>query len=127
MQNEISRRRALRLLASGAGLTVLAACAPITPTPGGSATRQPASAPASGQPASVPQAEGKPGGTLRLGMTKQKQIFAQLNDMLLDQTFVTPLAPNPPRVALRSSVKGVTYSAHEGFVYTGAWLDNAST
>jgi peptide/nickel transport system substrate-binding protein len=64
---------------------------------------------------------------LEVDPAKQKQIFAQLNDMLLDQTFVTPLAPNPPRVALRGTVKGVTYSAHEGFVYTGAWLENAST
>jgi hypothetical protein len=42
--------------------------------------------------------------------------------MLIDQTFVTPLAPNPPRETFRSSVKGVTYSAHEGFVYNTAWL-----
>ena len=63
---------------------------------------------------------------LEVDPAKKKQIFAQLNDMLLDQTFVTPLAPNPPRVALRGTVKGVTYSAHEGFVYTGAWLDKAS-
>jgi hypothetical protein len=45
---------------------------------------------------------------LEVDPAKQKQIFAQLNSMLLDQTFVT-------------------YSAHEGFVDTGAWLDNAST
>jgi peptide/nickel transport system substrate-binding protein len=62
---------------------------------------------------------------LEVDPVRQKQIYAQLNDMLLDQTFVTPMAPNPPRVVLRSGVKGVTYSAHEGFVYTSAWLDPA--
>jgi peptide/nickel transport system substrate-binding protein len=59
---------------------------------------------------------------LEVDPTRQKQIYSQLNDMLLDQTFVTPLAPNPPRETFRSSVKGVTYSAHEGFVYNTAWL-----
>ena len=54
--------------------------------------------------------------------TKQKQIYSQLNDLLLDQTFVTPLAPNPPRETFRAAVKNITYSAHEGFVYNTATI-----
>jgi peptide/nickel transport system substrate-binding protein len=53
---------------------------------------------------------------------KQKQIYSQLNDLLLDQTFVTTLAPNPPRETFRAEVKNISYSAHEGFVYTTAGL-----
>ena len=61
---------------------------------------------------------------LAVDPAQQKQIYSQLNDVLLDQTFVTPLAPNPPRETFRSAVKGLGYSAHEGFVYTSAYLDS---
>ena len=57
---------------------------------------------------------------LEVDPAKQKQIYSQLNDMLLEQSFVTPLAPNPPRETFRATVKGLTYSAHEGFVYNTA-------
>ncbi|HLZ26817.1 MAG TPA: ABC transporter substrate-binding protein [Chloroflexota bacterium] len=55
----ITRRGALRWLAAGAGVSLLAACGPAAPTTG-APTTAPAGAPATGQP--------KPGGTLRMGM-----------------------------------------------------------
>jgi peptide/nickel transport system substrate-binding protein len=52
---------------------------------------------------------------------KQKQIYAQLNDLLLDEAFNTALASASPRMLLRSNFKGIGYTRHEGFDWTGLW------
>jgi peptide/nickel transport system substrate-binding protein len=59
---------------------------------------------------------------LEVDPAKQKQIYSQLNDLLLDQTFVTTLAPNPPRETFRAAVKNITHSEHEGFVFNTTTL-----
>ncbi len=59
---------------------------------------------------------------LEVDPAKQKQIYTQLNDLLLDQSFVTTLAPNPPRETFRAGVKNITYSQHEGFVFNTSTL-----
>jgi peptide/nickel transport system substrate-binding protein len=61
----ISRRAALALIASGAGVSVLAACAPAAEAPrtGPTSVAQPGQASASAAPAGQP----RPGGTLRAG------------------------------------------------------------
>ncbi|MCA1644656.1 MAG: ABC transporter substrate-binding protein [Chloroflexi bacterium] len=66
----ITRRRALRWLAAGAGMSLLAACgpsapaAPATPLGGGTST----GAPTTAQAAATGSGQPKPGGTLRMGM-----------------------------------------------------------
>jgi peptide/nickel transport system substrate-binding protein len=52
---------------------------------------------------------------------KQKQIYSQLNDLLLDEAFNTALASASPRMLLRGDFKGIGYTRHEGFDWTGVW------
>jgi peptide/nickel transport system substrate-binding protein len=53
---------------------------------------------------------------------KQKQLYSQMNDMLVDEAFAVALAFASPRMLLTSSVQGLGYTMHEGFVWTNAWL-----
>jgi peptide/nickel transport system substrate-binding protein len=54
---------------------------------------------------------------------RQKQLYSELNDIILEDSWIAMLAPKPPRVALRSNVKGVRhFPALEGFDYRDAWL-----
>ncbi|HEU0168351.1 MAG TPA: ABC transporter substrate-binding protein [Chloroflexota bacterium] len=54
---------------------------------------------------------------------KRKALYSQINDILLDQSFIMPLASYPPVLAMRQNVHGVLPSAHDGFYYDSAWLD----
>lgn len=56
-------------------------------------------------------------------VTRRKAIYSQLNDILLDESFIMVLAGSPPTLALRPNVHGVESSAHDGFYYHNAWLD----
>jgi peptide/nickel transport system substrate-binding protein len=47
-----------------------------------------------------------------------KQTLSQLNDFVLDQSFMIMFAPNPPRITLRQSVQGVATVMHEAFSFT---------
>jgi ABC-type transport system substrate-binding protein len=52
-----------------------------------------------------------------------KQLYSELNDILIDESFIGMLAPRPPRVALQNNLNGVVQmQAHEGFAYKNAWL-----
>ena len=51
-----------------------------------------------------------------------KQTLSQLNDFVLDQSFMIMFASNPPRITLQSSVQGVETLMHEAFSFTDAWL-----
>ncbi|HEX8967720.1 MAG TPA: ABC transporter substrate-binding protein, partial [Chloroflexota bacterium] len=53
---------------------------------------------------------------------KRKAIYSQLNDILLDESFIIPLAGSPPTLASRPNVHGIESSAHDGFVYSNVWL-----
>jgi peptide/nickel transport system substrate-binding protein len=54
---------------------------------------------------------------------KQKQLYSELNDIILEDSWIGFLGPKPPRIALRANVRGVKhYPATEGFYYTDAWL-----
>jgi ABC-type transport system substrate-binding protein len=53
---------------------------------------------------------------------KQKAIYSQLNDILLDGSFIIPLTASPTTLATRPNVHRILSSAHDGFVYTDAWL-----
>jgi peptide/nickel transport system substrate-binding protein len=53
---------------------------------------------------------------------KQKQVYTQMNDLLLDEAFAVAIASASPRMLLRANVQGIDYTMHEGFVWTNVWL-----
>jgi peptide/nickel transport system substrate-binding protein len=53
---------------------------------------------------------------------RRKQLMSQLNDYLLDQSFVMVIVPNPAKVVVRGNVKGVGYTGHESLDLTSAWM-----
>ncbi|MBV9601259.1 MAG: ABC transporter substrate-binding protein [Chloroflexi bacterium] len=53
---------------------------------------------------------------------KRKQLMSQLNDYLLDQSFVMVIVPNPAKVVVRAALKDVGYTGHESLDLTSAWL-----
>src|SRR5579872_3702384 len=74
MTHTLSRRTALRMLAAGSGSVALAACAPIAPGTGTSATQSsapttaPNPAPTAAQNSTTGSSQPKHGGTLRMGI-----------------------------------------------------------
>ncbi len=52
---------------------------------------------------------------------KQKQIYTQMNQILVDEAFCTALATASPRMLLRSAFQGLDYTMHEGFVWSGVY------
>jgi peptide/nickel transport system substrate-binding protein len=55
--------------------------------------------------------------------SKRKAVYSQLNDILLDESFIMVLAGSPPTLAARLNVHGIESSAHDGFNYHNVWLD----
>jgi ABC-type transport system substrate-binding protein len=53
---------------------------------------------------------------------KQKQLYSQLNDIYLDQSWVLPIIPNPERAVARSNVHGLRYDARPGLALSEVWL-----
>jgi peptide/nickel transport system substrate-binding protein len=53
---------------------------------------------------------------------RRKQLMSQLNDFLLDQSFVMVIVPNPAKVVVRANVNGVGFTGHESLDLTSAWL-----
>jgi peptide/nickel transport system substrate-binding protein len=53
---------------------------------------------------------------------KQKQLYAQLNSLLVDEAFAVAIASASPRMLLKSKVQDVGYTMHEGFVWTNVWM-----
>src|SRR5262249_54006011 len=53
----------------------------------------------------------------------QKEIYAQLNDLFLDEVFFMSVSPNPPTLIARSGVHDISYSSLGGFGYTDVWLE----
>jgi peptide/nickel transport system substrate-binding protein len=62
--------------------------------------------------------------TTELDTTRQKAIFSELNDILLNEPFNVPYSSAPPRVTYQANVRDVDAPRHEGFSYTTAWLAN---
>ena len=54
---------------------------------------------------------------------KQKQIYAQLNDLVLDESFVAVVSSSPQIMTTTSKVHGLTTTYHASFSFTTAWLD----
>jgi peptide/nickel transport system substrate-binding protein len=55
--------------------------------------------------------------------TRQRQLASQINDFLLDQSFVMTLGTNPLTLLARVGVHGVAPNLHQGFSFTDVWLD----
>ncbi len=53
---------------------------------------------------------------------KQKPLSVELNQFLLDQSWVMPLASLPPKVLARANVRGLSFNQHETATYYDAWL-----
>jgi ABC-type transport system substrate-binding protein len=52
---------------------------------------------------------------------KRKQIFSELNDLLLDESFVAIVSSQTVSVLTHAAVNGVTHSMHEAVSWTDAW------
>ena len=53
---------------------------------------------------------------------KRKQLYNQINDYLLDQSFGMPLAPSTSRVVSRSSVHGLEFRFNDVMYLGNVWL-----
>ncbi len=53
---------------------------------------------------------------------KLKQVYSQLNDLVLDESFVYLITISPPTYLARTNVQGVHWTAHESLWYADAWL-----
>ncbi|MBV9326852.1 MAG: ABC transporter substrate-binding protein [Chloroflexi bacterium] len=56
-------------------------------------------------------------------VAKQRALYSQMNDLLLDESFVAFVAPTTSSSYIaRSNVQGIAWTAHESPWYTEAWL-----
>jgi ABC-type transport system substrate-binding protein len=54
---------------------------------------------------------------------RQKEIYAQLNDVVLDESFIAILSSAPQIMLTSAKVHGLAPTYHASFSFTGAWLD----
>ena len=55
-------------------------------------------------------------------LAKRRAFYSQLNDILLDESFIMVLAGAPPTLVARANVMGIAPSAHDGFYYDNTFL-----
>ncbi len=60
---------------------------------------------------------------VELDPAKRKQIYNDLNDMILDESAIMVLCPNASRVMTSSHVNGVRWRFNEVAVWAETWLD----
>lgn len=54
---------------------------------------------------------------------KRKQLYGQINDLLLDEAFSLAIASGPARLLMRSTVRDHAFTMHEGSIWSNVWLD----
>ena len=54
--------------------------------------------------------------------TRRKALYAQLNDLLLDESFLLVLASQAPVLATRANVQGIEPTLLDAYQYYNAWL-----
>ncbi len=54
---------------------------------------------------------------------KQKQIYAQINDLILDESFAFVVSSSPQIMITTSKVHGLQTTYHSSFAFTNVWLD----
>jgi peptide/nickel transport system substrate-binding protein len=57
-------------------------------------------------------------------LAKRKQIFAELNDLLLEDVFIIPVAQRPWYMVASSRVKDIKWMISQAPVYADMWLDS---
>jgi ABC-type transport system substrate-binding protein len=60
--------------------------------------------------------------SVELDPVKQKALYDQLNDFLIDQSHIMPLVATIPNVLARSSVNGIAWMSYQGVDMRGASL-----
>jgi len=55
---------------------------------------------------------------------RRKQLYSQVNDLLLDESFVMPICNSPGRMMSRARVHDITPSEHGTFLFNRAWMDS---
>ena len=55
---------------------------------------------------------------------KQKQIYAQINDLILDESFAFVVSSSPQIMLTTTKVHGLQTTYHSSFAFTSAWLDS---
>jgi ABC-type transport system substrate-binding protein len=53
---------------------------------------------------------------------KRKQLYSQLNDYILDQSFGIPIAPSTSRVITKASVHGIEFRMNDVMTFSNAWI-----
>src|SRR5579859_5331066 len=53
---------------------------------------------------------------------KRKQMYSQLNDYILDQSFGMPIAPSTSRVITKASVHGVEFRMNDVMTFANTWM-----
>ncbi|MBV9133341.1 MAG: ABC transporter substrate-binding protein, partial [Chloroflexi bacterium] len=56
---------------------------------------------------------------------KRKALYAQVNDLMLDQSFVMPINSSPARLLTRATVHDIGLSQHGAFLFNTAWLEHS--
>ena len=54
---------------------------------------------------------------------KRKALYSQLNDLLIDEAFVYPIATAPFRVAARASLHNLEFLLHDAVSVANSWKD----
>ena len=57
-------------------------------------------------------------------IAKRKALYAQVNDLLLEESFVMPMTNAPARMLTRATVQDIGLSQHGAFLFNAAWLDS---
>jgi len=53
---------------------------------------------------------------------RRKQLYSQLNDYILDQSFGLPIAPSTSRVITKASVHGIEFRMNDVMTFSNAWI-----
>ncbi|HEX8969347.1 MAG TPA: ABC transporter substrate-binding protein [Chloroflexota bacterium] len=61
-------------------------------------------------------------GATETDATKLKDVYSQLNDLLLDESFVMVITISPPTLLAKSSVQDIAWTAHESPWYVNTWM-----
>ena len=56
-------------------------------------------------------------------LAKRKQLYAQITDLILDESFTMPLASVPNRMVTRAAVQNIIGSRHGALLYNETWIE----
>jgi peptide/nickel transport system substrate-binding protein len=54
--------------------------------------------------------------------TKRAQLYSQINDLLIDEAFVWPIATAPFRIGATARLQGLEFLLHDAVSFTNAWF-----